>query len=353
VDRIKKIRDKITGLDKAMMQETQKRLDSLTKPVGSLGRLEDLAKQICGITGKANPLLKNKIIFTLAADHGITVEGVSAYPQEVTAQMVANFLSGGAAINVLSRHIGAKVVVADLGVATDLAADPKLVIKKIGYGTKNMARGPAMTREDAVKAVNAGIELFEEELIRGIDIAGTGEMGIGNTTASSAITACFTQKPVEDVTGKGAGLDEKGRVNKIALIKKALAVNRPDPKDPWDVLAKVGGFEIAGLTGIMLAAAANRIPVVIDGFISGAAALVAFHIEPKIKDYLIPAHNSVENGHKIILSHIGIQPLLNLGLRLGEGTGGSLAIGLADASIKILTQMATFQSANVSEKNQK
>lgn len=343
---------KITEPDAKIMALAQLRLDNLTKPLGSLGRLEELAKQISGITGKENPELLKKVIFTLAADHGVTEEGVSAFPKEVTAQMVYNFLKGGAGINVLSRHVGAKVIVVDIGVAEDLKADPKLIIKKINYGTKNMANGAAMTRDEAVKAVETGIELVNEELSNGIDILGTGEMGIGNTTAASAITACFTATAVEEVVGRGTGLDDQGLKNKIEVIKKSLSVNKPDPQDPLDVLSKVGGFEIAGLAGIILAASAHKIPVVIDGFISASAALVAFKLEPKTKGYMIAAHNSVERGHRIILEHIGLKPLMDLDLRLGEGTGGALGIGLADASVKILTQMTTFKSAKVSEKKE-
>jgi len=343
--------EKIAKPDPKLLEETQARLDNLTKPLGSLGRLEELAKQIVGITGKDNPELKNKAIFTLAADHGVTEEGVSAYPKEVTAQMVYNFLRGGAGINVLAKHAGVKVIVVDIGVAEDLKPHPKLVIKKVNHGTRNMAKDPAMTREEAIQAVETGIGIFNDELKNGIDIAGTGEMGIGNTTAASAITACFTNKPVEEITGRGTGLDDKGLRNKIDIIKKALALNKPDPSDPIDVLSKVGGFEIAGLAGIILASASYKIPVVIDGFISGAAALVAFKIEPKVKDYMIAAHKSQEGGHKIILEHIGLRPLLDLDLRLGEGTGAALAIGLVEASARILTQMATFKTANVSEKN--
>lgn len=350
MEKIKNIINNISGINPEILRQAQERLDSLTKPLGSLGRLEELAKQICGITGKNSPVLENKVIFTLAADHGVTDEGVSAYPKEVTAQMVYNFLSGGAGINVLARHVGAKVVVVDIGVAKDLKPDPKLMIRKIDYGTKNMAKGAAMTTEQAVKAIETGMDIFNDELKNGIDILGTGEMGIGNTTAASAITACFTNKPVEEITGRGAGLDDVGLKNKIDIIKRSLALNKPDPADPIDVLAKVGGFEIAGLAGIILAAASKKVPVVIDGFISGAAALVAFKIEPKVKDYLIAAHRSQEGGHKIILEHIGLRPLLDLDLRLGEGTGGALGIGLADAAIKILTQMATFKSAQVSER---
>jgi len=352
VERINSVIKNISGIDPGIIKNTQARLDNLTKPLGSLGRLEELAKQICGITGKVNPSLENKVIFTLAADHGVTDEGVSAYPKEVTAQMVYNFIGGGAGINVLAKHVGARVVVVDIGVAADLKPDPKLRVKKINYGTKNMAMGPAMSRDEAIKAIRAGIDLFEEELSCGLDIVGTGEMGIGNTTAASAITASFTGKSVEEITGRGAGLDDPGLKNKIEVIKRSLLINKPDPADPIDVLSKVGGFEIAGLAGIILAAASKKIPVVIDGFISGAAALVAFKIEPKVKEYMIAAHRSQEGGHKIILEYIGLRPLLDLDLRLGEGTGGALGIGLADAAIKILTQMATFKSASVSEKKE-
>jgi len=339
----------ITQIDYKLMDAAQARLDSLTKPLGSLGRLEELAKLIVGITGKENPQLKNKVIFTLAADHGVTAEGISAYPKEVTAQMVYNFLSKGAGINVLADHVGARVIVVDIGVAAEFKPHPKLLIRKINYGTKNMAKGPAMERGEAEKAVCAGIELFAGEFKHGIAIAGTGEMGIGNTTSASAITACLTKRPPEEVTGKGAGLDAAGLKHKIAVIRDSLFANKPDPDDPIDVLSKVGGFEIAGLTGIILAAAAKKVPVVIDGFISGAAALAAFHLEPKVRDYMIAAHQSVESGHQVILGHLGLKPLFNLDLRLGEGTGAALGIGLADAAVKVLTQMATFKSANVSE----
>jgi len=351
VEKINEVIRNISGLDTVIMREAQSRLDNLTKPLGSLGRLEELAKQICGITAKENPQLKNKVIFTLASDHGVTDEGVSAYPKEVTAQMVYNFLRGGAGINVLAAHVGARVVVVDMGVCVDLEPDPRLVVKKINYGTKNMAKAAAMTREEAIKAIETGIEIFENEYRKGIDIVGIGEMGIGNTTSASAITFCFTKKAVEEITGRGAGLDDKGLKNKIDIIKKALSLNQPDSSDPIDVLAKVGGFEIGGLAGIILAAASKKVPVVIDGFISGSAALVAYNLEPKVKDYMISAHCSVESGHKIILNYLGLKPLLDLDLRLGEGTGGALGIGLADAAIKILTRMATFKSANVSEKN--
>lgn len=347
--KIKKVIKRITGIDYALMKKTQARLDNLTKPQGSLGRLEELAKHIVGITKKESPELKNKIIFTLAADHGVTTEGVSAYPQEVTAQMVYNFINGGAAINVLARQAGARIVVADMGVAEDLKSHPELLIKKINYGTKNMAKGPAMTKAEAIKSVETGIGIFNNEFKKGVDIIGTGEMGIGNTTPASAITAVFTRKKVSEVTGRGTGINDAILDNKIRVIKKALKVNNPDRNDPLDVLAKVGGFEIGGLAGIILAAAAKNIPIVIDGFISGAAAMIAYHIEPKVKHYLIASHCSVEQGHRYILEHLGLKPILDLDLRLGEGTGAALAIQIIEAAINILTQMATFKDANVSE----
>jgi nicotinate-nucleotide--dimethylbenzimidazole phosphoribosyltransferase len=332
------------------MKKAQKRLNNLTKPQGSLGRLEEIAKLIVGVTKKENPELTNKVIFTIAGDHGVTEEKISAYPKEVTVQMVYNFLRGGAGINVLARYIGAKVVVVDMGVACDIKPHTNLVVKKINYGTKNMAKGPAMTREEAIKSIEGGIEIFEEEFKKGIEIAGTGDMGIGNTTPSSAITAILTGNPVEKVTGKGTGISEEALKNKIRVIKRAVKLNKPNPKDPIDVLSKVGGFEIGGLSGIIIAAASKRVPVVIDGFISGAAALIAYHLQPRVKDYMIAAHCSAEKGHRAILNYLGLTPLLDLDLRLGEGTGAALGMNIIEASIKILTQMATFQNACVSKR---
>jgi nicotinate-nucleotide--dimethylbenzimidazole phosphoribosyltransferase len=351
---MKKIKDtaaSIQELDRTLLDKTQARLDNLTKPKGSLGRLEELAKLIVAITQNERPTLKNKVIFTFAADHGVTEEGVSAYPKEVTAQMVYNFLRGGAGINVLARHSGIRVVVADLGVASDLRPQPGLIIKKINYATKNMAKDPAMTRDEAVKAVEAGMEIFENEFKKGIDIIGTGDMGIGNTTASSAITAVLAKAAVEDVVGRGAGIDDKGLAHKIKVIKTALKLHSPQDVDPIGVLSKVGGFEIAGLSGVILAAASKRVPVVIDGFISGAAALTAAAIEPKARDYMIASHCSAEKGHKIMLEYLGLKPILDLNLRLGEGTGSALAINIIEAAVKVLNEMATFESAGVSKKD--
>ena len=350
MNKINQAINSIKPLDERAMAEARMRQDNLTKPQGSMGQLEFLSIQVAGIKGDARPRIIHKVIFTLTGDHGVTRKGVSAYPSEVTPQMVYNFLRGGAAINVLARQVGARVIVADLGVASPLERHSQLKDKKVALGTRNMAEGPAMSREEAIRSIEAGMELVEEELTKGMDILGTGDMGIGNTTPSSAITAVLTGADVPTVTGKGAGLDEEGWKRKVKVIQKALALNQPDPKDAIDVLSKVGGFEIGGIVGLILAGAKYRIPVVIDGFISGAAALIAASLSPAVKPYLIASHQSVEQGHKIILEHLGLKPLLNLDLRLGEGTGAALGIFLVEVSLKILNEMATFAEAGVSEK---
>ena len=349
IDIVKKIR--IREIDKNLLVKTQKRLDNLTKPLGSLGRLEEIAKLVVGITNKEKPSLDKKVIVTMAGDHGVVEEQVSAYPKEVTPQMVYNFLRGGAGINVLAKHVGAKVIVVDMGVASDLEIKNGLIIKKINYGTKNFLKEPAMTRKEAIASIEAGIDVVMDEYKKnGIDIIGTGDMGIGNTTPSSAIVSVFTKEQVKKVTGRGTGINDSILENKIKVIEKAIKLHKPDPKDPIDVLSKIGGFEIGGLVGVILSGAALKIPVVIDGFISGAACLIAFAIEPKIGDYIIASHCSVEIGHKITLDHLGIKPLLNFNMRLGEGTGAALAMSIIEASIKILNEMATFSEAKVSEK---
>jgi nicotinate-nucleotide--dimethylbenzimidazole phosphoribosyltransferase len=340
---------RIGVLDQEAMRAARERQARLTKPPGSLGRLEELSVVVAGIQGTARPDVSAKVIFTMAGDHGVVQEGVSGYPAEVTAQMVCNFLRGGAGINVLARHVGARVVVVDMGVATDLQPHPQMVVKKVRYGTDNLARGPAMSREQAIRSIEAGIEVFEDELETGLHIAGTGDMGIGNTTPSAALAAAFTGLPVEAVTGRGTGIDDGRFAAKVRAITQGLALNRPDPNDPLDVLSKVGGFEIGGLAGVILAAAAHRVPVVLDGFISGAAALVATELEPKARDFLIAGHISVEPGHRAMLERMGVKPLLNLDMRLGEGTGAALAMGIVDAAVKVLNEMATFDQAGVSE----
>jgi len=341
-----KLRDAIGGRDTAAAAQAQRRLDALTKPPGSLGRLEEIAVRLAAISGRP-PRVAAPVIFTLAGDHGVVAEGVSAYPQSVTAQMVENFLRGGAAVNVLARQAGARVVVADFGVATPLGMPEGLVVRRIGAGTANMAQGPAMTRAQAVAAIEAGAALAVEAIAGGADLLGTGEMGIGNTTAASAITAALTGAPADAVTGYGTGLDESGRARKVAVVRRALEVNALDPADGLDVLAKVGGFEIAGLVGVILAGAAHRIPVALDGFIAGAAALVADALAPAARDALFASHRSAEPGHALALRHLGLEPYLALDMRLGEGTGAALFVMLARAAAAIHAEMATFKSAGV------
>jgi len=403
--KIKSIVEKITDIDRKAEEHARVRLDSLTKPQGSLGRLEELAKQIAAVTGVLRPDFSKKLIIVMAADHGVVDEEVSAYPKEVTTQMVYNFLSGGAAINVLARHVGADVVVVDAGVAEELNSSVKLsdlaeilgtanqkgkekiegetehikkiqdlsdiiritnakdakqygqmasilIDKKVACGTSNMAKGPSMTEEQAFSAVEAGIEVAEEMISLGYKIIGTGDMGIGNTTASSAVAACICGVDAGLVTGYGTGINEAGYQKKVDVIRKALEINKPDAGSGIDVLAKVGGFEIGGIAGIILACASQKIPVVIDGFISGAAALIAEAVAPKCRDYMISSHCSVERGHKIVLEKLRLKPLFNFDMRLGEGTGAAIGISIAEAAIKILNGMATFDGAGVSRKNE-
>jgi nicotinate-nucleotide--dimethylbenzimidazole phosphoribosyltransferase len=342
--------NKIQPLDDAAMQSAQARQNMLTKPRGSLGRLEELSVQLAGIYHKPIPAIKDKVIITMAGDHGVVAEGVSAFPQEVTPQMVLNFLNGGAAINVLARHIGARVVIVDMGVASDFEPHPSLVIRKVAKGTANMTQGQAMTRAQAEQAILSGIEVVEAELKHGLDIIGTGDMGIGNTTPSAAITAALTGEAPAKITGRGTGVDNEGLKRKISAIERALAVNHPNPKDGLDVLAKLGGFEIGGLAGVIIGAAANGKPMMVDGFISTAAAMIAVTIAPAVRPYLISAHRSQEFGHSLMLNWLGLKPLFDLDLRLGEGTGAALGISMAEAACKILSEMATFGEAGVSNK---
>jgi len=346
---LSQILKQIKPLDREAMEEAQSRQDELTKPRGSLGRLEELSIKVAGIKGKIVRGFEHKAIVTMAADHGVVEEGVTLYPQEVTKQMVFNFLNGGAGINVLARLTGARVVVVDMGVIGGFEPHPNLICKMIDFGTRNMAKGPAMNRQQALDAIESGIEIIEDEIAKGLDIVGTGDMGLGNTSASSAIGAAITGESVEKVTGRGEGLDDEQLAHKIKVVQKALAINKPDPQDPIDVLAKVGGFEIGGLAGVMLGAAAHRIPVVIDGFISGAAALIATGLAPGLKDYLIAAHLSAESGHRFLLEYLGLTPLLSLEMRLGEGTGAALGIAVVEAAVKTLAEMATFTEAGVSQ----
>ena len=333
--------------DERLAAAARQRLDSLTKPRGSLGRLEELAVRLVVITGNPMPRLDAPVIFTLAADHGVATEGVSAYPQAVTAQMVENFARGGAAVNVLARHVGARVVVANFGVASQLGDDAGILARSIGPGTRSITKGPAMTRDEAIRAIAEGAALVDAAAP---DCVGTGEMGIGNTTAASALTAALTGADPAMVTGRGTGVADDVWVAKVEAVRRALAVNRPDARDALGVLTAVGGFEIAGLVGVVLAGAARRVPVVLDGFIATAAGLVAARLAPAARSYLIAAHRSGEPGHVRVLEALGLTPYLELGMRLGEGTGAALGIGLLRAALACYGEMATFKDAGVSER---
>ena len=330
--------------------QAQAKLDRLTKPQGSLGQLEEMAKKYAAIVENLNPKIEKKIIYVFAGDHGVTAEGVSAYPKEVTPQMIFNFLRGGAGINVLARQVGAQVVVVDIGVDHEFEPAEGLMIRKISRGTGNIFCGPAMSRDQAVQALTVGLEMADHAKKQNADLVGTGDMGIGNTTPSSAILASLTGLAVSQVTHRGTGIDDLALKRKIQIIERAIAVNRPDPKDPLDVLAKLGGFEIAGIAGLIIGCASHRIPVVVDGFISTAGAMIAVGLNPEIKGYIFASHQSVEVGHPFMWEYIGQKPILNLSLRLGEGTGAALAIFLIEGAVKIMKEMATFSEAGVSGK---
>jgi nicotinate-nucleotide--dimethylbenzimidazole phosphoribosyltransferase len=335
--------------DTTFRDQATARLEQLTMPHWALGDLMDLAVDLAGMTRSLNPPHQRKKVVVMTGDHGVTAEGISKYPSEVTAQMIYNFVGGGAGINALARQAGAEVVVVDMGVAADLddlAKDGRIISKKICQGTDNMAQGPAMTRTHAVLAVEAGIELARQ-LGPEVDVFGTGDMGIGNTTPSAAIAAVLTENDVAAVTGRGTGIDDAQLEHKIRIIEQAIKVNQPDPKDGLDVLAKVGGFEIAGIAGLIIGAAAQRKPIVVDGFISTAGAMIAYSLEPFVRDYIICAHRSVEQGHRFMHEKLRLKPLLDLNLRLGEGTGAALAMNLVEAAVHILTEVATFEEAEV------
>lgn len=335
--------------DAAFRDQAKARLEQLSMPYWALGDLMDLAVDLAGMTRSLHPPVQRKRVVIMVGDHGVTAEGVSKYPSEVTAQMVYNFVNGGAGINALARQARAEVAVVDMGCAADLSAlvnAGKIISKKIGPGTANMALGPAMTRTQAVFAVEAGIEVANQ-MAKEVDIFATGDMGIGNTTASTAIVAALTGKSIDELTGRGTGLDDAQFEHKKKVLTQILQINKPDAKDGLDVLAKVGGFEIAGIAGLIIGAAANRKPVVVDGFISTAGAMIACKLEPFVRDYLICAHRSVEAGHAAMQEKIGCKPLLDLHMRLGEGTGAALAFNVVEAAVAVLTEVATFAEAGV------
>jgi nicotinate-nucleotide--dimethylbenzimidazole phosphoribosyltransferase len=338
----------IERVDATVAAHTQQLLDGKTKPRRSLGRLEELACRIAGVRGMTVPPRPRKALVVMAADHGVAEEGVSAYPPEVTGQMLINFARGGAAINVLARHAGAEVVVVDMGARTGPPV-AGVMDRRLGPGTANFTRGPAMSRETATRGLETGIQLAQELARGGIDLLGIGDMGIANTTAASALTAAYTGSPPEEVTGRGTGIDDATYARKLAAVSAGLARHRPTPLDPLGTLARLGGFEIAGLAGVVLGAAAAKVPVVLDGFITGAAALAAVRLAPEAAGYLISSHRSVEKGHLAVLTALGTEPLLDLQMRLGEGTGAALAMGLIDAALLILHEMATFEGAGVTD----
>lgn len=344
----------LEGIDRAdvrAMRRATTRQMSLTKPPGSLGRLEDISVQLAGILGVDRPAIRGKAVIVAAGDHGVVAQGVTGYPQAVTAQMVQNFLDGGAAISVMARLGGVRQIVVDAGIAAPRLPDhPGLRNLRIGRGTADMSRGPAMSREQAVRCLEVGATLATEVAASGVDLIATGDMGIGNTTPSSAIAAAMTGRPPAETTGEGTGRSPEELEQKIAVVEKALEVNAPDASDPVDVLAKVGGFEIAVLAGVVLGAASERRAVVLDGFISGAGALIAYGLSPAVRDYLIASHRSAEKGHGAVLTHLGLEPLLRLGMRLGEGTGAVLAMGVVEAAAACLDEMATFDEAGVSDR---
>lgn len=338
----------ITELDQKAMEKAQARLDSLTKPLGSLGRLEDIVKQIAGITKKSFPSVKNKAVIIMCADNGVVEEGVSSCPKSVTSSVTQNFTKGFTGINVFTRHSGADTVVVDIGVDDDIDCSG-VINRKIRKGTWNIAKGPAMTRDEAIAAIEVGIEMVGILSKRGVNLLGTGEMGVGNTTTSSAIAAVLSGNSAEDMVGKGAGLSQEDFQNKIEVVKRAIEINKPDSSDALDVLTKLGGFDIAGLTGCFLGAAAYHIPILIDGFISAAAALVAIKLKPLCRNFIFPSHGSAEPGNIKIMHELGFEPMLNLGMRLGEGTGAALAFHVIDAAITAYNQMGTFGDANIEQ----
>jgi nicotinate-nucleotide--dimethylbenzimidazole phosphoribosyltransferase len=338
--------------DEAAARAARARQDRLTKPPGSLGRLEELAVWLAGVRGAPRPRLAHPAIVVAAADHGVARAGVSAYPPEVTAQMVANFLSGGAAINVLARQAAARLVVVDAGVAAVIPAHPDLISRRAGPGTADISLGPAMSRDIAELLLCDGITLAQELVASGVDAIAVGDMGIGNTTPSAAIVAAYTGLPPHQVTGLGTGVTAERHAHKVAMVERALTVNRPDPTDGIGVLAGVGGFEIGFLAGVILGAAAQRTPVILDGFITAAAALIARALSPTAPAFMVASHRSVELGHIAALDLLGLTPLLDLRLRLGEGSGAALALPLLRAAAAVLDEMATFDDAGVSDSDE-
>jgi nicotinate-nucleotide--dimethylbenzimidazole phosphoribosyltransferase len=341
----------IPEVDGKARRRARERADTLLMPSRALGRLLDLGEQVAGIAGFPTPDLSRKVIVVMAGDHGVTEEGVSAYPSEVTGQMVHGFAAGMAGINVLSRHSGIGVRVVDMGCKADLsalAASGAVIDMKVAPGTRNMRREPAMSPEQAVLSIRRGVEVARMMADEGARMIGTGDMGIGNTTPSAAVAVVTTGRPASALTGRGTGVDDAGLSRKTRVIEQSIAERRPDPRDALDILAKVGGFEIGGIAGLVLGAAERRLPVVIDGVISAAGAVLAWLLEPRVRDYLFAAHRSVEPAHEAMLALLGLAPILDLQMRLGEGTGCAVAMPIIEAGVKVIREMATFSEAGVS-----
>lgn len=352
---LEEIIDGIRPVKKEWIETARNRTAQLVMPFRALGKLHDIAEQLCGIKQTLKPSISRKVVLIMAGDHGVVAEGVNPYPQEITGEMVRAFLAGGAGINILARHVGAEVWVVDMGIIPELDPGPmdggdRLLIHKVARGTANLAKGPAMSRQDAEKAILTGFNLASDQIDQGADILGTGDMGIGNTTPSAAIGTVITGKTAIEMVGRGTGVDDEGLKRKQEAVRQGIRVNQPDPRDGLDVLAKVGGFEIGGIAGSILAGAYHRCPVVMDGFISTAGALIAHTLCPTVKDYLFAGHCSEEQGHRAMLEYLGCEPILNLGMRLGEGSGGALAIGIMEAAVQAFSGISTFEEAGVTEK---
>jgi nicotinate-nucleotide--dimethylbenzimidazole phosphoribosyltransferase len=352
---LQQIIDGIHPINQSFANKARERTAQLVMPPRALGRLHEISEQLCGIQSTLKPAIRRKAILVMAGDHGIVEEGVSAYPQAVTGAMIQTFLGGGAGINAISRHVGAEVWVADLGIVPEIDAaamknGDRLLVRKVAQGTKNFARGPAMTAEEALRSVLTGFELASQLIRKGVDLLGTGDMGIGNTTPSAAIGTAITGRSLEEMVGRGTGVDDSGLSRKREAIRRGLDVNRPDPRRGLDVLSKIGGFEIGGIAGMVLAGAYHRKPVVIDGFISTAGVLIAQALCPAVTDFLFAGHCSEEPGHRHMLEQLKLEPILDLGMRLGEGTGGALAMNVIEAAAKVITEVMTFQEAGVPDK---
>jgi len=354
--KLKEIIRAIKPADEKWIEKAKERTSSLVMPTRALGQLHDISEKICGICKTLKPSINRKAFLVMTGDHGVVEEGVSAYPQEVTGEMIKTFLNGGAGINVLAGHVNADVFVVDMGIISDLdpvalGGEDRLFIHKVAKGTANLSRRPAMTREEAEKSILTGFQLATDLFEKGIDILGTGDMGIGNTTPSAAIGTVITKTALEKMVGRGTGVDDQGLLRKYKAIQKGIDVNRPDIKDGLDVLSKLGGFEIGGIAGCILAGAYHERPLVIDGFISTAGALIAHSLCPVVTDYFFAGHCSEETGHRAMLTYLGLEPVLDLGMRLGEGSGGALSMGIIEGAIKIFTDMLTFEQAGVSNKS--